>query len=221
MVRGYFIALEGIDGAGTTTQARRLAGRLRRTGRTVLLTREPSAGPVGRLIDRLITTCPTDQESTAEFHKTLALLFAADRLDHLTREILPALSESRVVITDRYVLSSWAYQSVRVEESWVREINRHAPMADLTLVLDAPVDVCMERVGRRKCRLQVFEHAAFLRRVRARYRSIARQCARRHNVVLVDAASSIDGVEAAVWSLVQSALEGRRTKGPGRPRGRS
>src|SRR5690349_6199392 len=98
---GLLIAVEGADGAGTTTQCRRLVDWLRASGREAHLTREPSTGPVGALIRQVLAGTHASFDPTA-----LALLFAADRLDHIAREIAPARDRGAVVVTDRYVLSS-------------------------------------------------------------------------------------------------------------------
>src|SRR5690242_1367991 len=107
-----FIVLEGIDGSGTTTQAARLAQTLQARGARVHATREPSTGPVGRLLRQALTgTLVADERPVQLDFCTLALLFAADRMDHVRREIEPALARGEVVISDRYDLSSLIYQS--------------------------------------------------------------------------------------------------------------
>jgi dTMP kinase len=141
--RGRFIVIEGIDGSGTTLQTRAVGTWLERRGHTVLETREPSTGAIGALArQRLGVHADTGPV-------TLALLFAADRLDHVAREVGPALAAGAVVVSDRYLMSSLAYQGLDCDESWVREINRHARVPDLTLVLDVPADVAFARVQRR------------------------------------------------------------------------
>src|SRR5258705_309057 len=99
-----FIVLEGLDGAGTTTQTERLAAALRARGQTVLATAEPTDGPVGRLLRRFLSG-ELEIEETAQ-----ALLFAADRLHHLQNQIEPTLAGGAIVISDRYYLSNLAYQ---------------------------------------------------------------------------------------------------------------
>src|SRR5215471_2535238 len=108
---GCFVVLEGLDGAGTTTQAERLASRLRQAGYAVLVTREPSDGPVGTVLRRALAggVALPHRGGPLSDH-TLALLFAADRMDHLCAEILPALGKGQIVLCDRYLLSSYAYQ---------------------------------------------------------------------------------------------------------------
>jgi dTMP kinase len=140
---GRFIALEGIDGSGTTLQTRALAEWLGRRGHTVVETREPSRGAIGTLVRAQLAV------GAALGPDALALLFAADRLDHVAREVAPALAAGTVVLSDRYLLSSLAYQSLDCDEDWVRRINARAVRPDLTLVLDVPAEVAFARVQRR------------------------------------------------------------------------
>jgi dTMP kinase len=157
--RGLFVVLEGLDGAGTTTQTERLQRRLAAAGHTVHTTREPTPGPIGAVLRQALThrlVVPSAGGGKAPSWQTMALLFAADRLDHLDAEILPALARGAIVISDRYDLSSLTYQSVTAPADeaeaavrWVRELNRHALRPDLTLVLNVRAEVAE---GRRKGR---------------------------------------------------------------------
>jgi dTMP kinase len=166
MQRGRFIALEGIDGSGTTSQAEALAARLRARGHRVTRTHEPSEGSIGRLVRQRLgrTAAPLDPAA-------MALLFAADRIDHVRTCIEPALSRGEVVLTDRYLLSSWVYQSLECDGAWVREINRHAPWPDRTFVLDLRVEVALDRVHARANGgpTEIYESASLQETVRAGY----------------------------------------------------
>lgn len=165
MARGRFIALEGIDGSGTSSQRSALAQRLEQRGHRVLQTCEPSTRSIGALTRARLATAaePLDR-------RALALLFAADRLDHIAGEIEPALAEGQVVITDRYLMSSWAYQSLDCSADWVEAINRYAPWPDLTFLIDVPADVAGRRVAQRKGTEEIFETAPLQRRLEAAYR---------------------------------------------------
>src|SRR5262245_50796325 len=134
------IVLEGIDGAGTTTQAARVAETLRAAGRDVHLTREPSDGPVGKLLREMLAGghAPAGQRIDPT---TMALLFAADRADHLQREVLPALARGAIVVSDRWYHSSLAYQGEGEERAWIRTLNARARRPDLTVILDVPAEV--------------------------------------------------------------------------------
>jgi len=165
---GFLLVLEGIDGAGTTTQGRRLARRLRRRGGRALFTSEPSGGVVGRHIRRCLA------ESPGPSPDRLALLFAADRLDHFETVIAPALGDDTVVICDRYVLSSLAYQGAEGDAAWVRSLNGRAPGADLTILLDVAPAVAARRRGQRGGEPDRYERTRFQQAVAAQYRKLAR-----------------------------------------------
>jgi dTMP kinase len=196
MTRGRFIALEGLDGSGTTTQAARLADALGARGRTVVRTQEPSHGPIGRLVREALRSLDAPLDPDA-----LALLFAADRRDHVAREIEPALARGHDVVCDRYVMSSWAYQGLASDPQWVQTINAHAPWPDLTLVLELPAADAVARVHARGGTREIFDALAVQERVAAGYRAaLARTDLA--NVHVIDARASIDDVAAAVLRVV-------------------
>ena len=120
---GKFIVVEGIDGSGSTTQAKLLCKYLESRGRTCFFTAEPSGGPIGKFIRDLLKQ---KENKPQLFFHILALTFAADRLCHYDLEILPKLKAGVDVISDRYVLSSLVYQGLDVPQGWVKEVNRYA-----------------------------------------------------------------------------------------------
>ena len=150
---GLFVVMEGIDGCGSTTHAKLLAEAIRGRGAEVVLTCEPSSGPIGTLIRQALQRRLPGPDATTPRHfdwTTMALLFAADRMDHLNSTIIPALRAGSVVISDRYDLSSLAYQSVTAHDGsdpvpWIRTLNTQALRPDLTLVIDVPAEVAEER----------------------------------------------------------------------------
>lgn len=163
MKEGNFIVIEGIDGAGTTTQVRLLGEYFSAQNLPVLTTREPTTGPIGALLRQALThrfVVPGHHGGQPPSWKTMALLFAADRLDHLEAEILPNLREGVTVISDRYDLSSLTYQSATALDrdseavNWLRILNSHARRPDLTIVLDVSATVAAQR---RKSRAQTAE----------------------------------------------------------------
>lgn len=196
---GRFIAIEGIDGSGTTLQTRALAHWLRQRGHEVLETREPSGGPIGRLIrERLhIDAAPIDPAA-------LALLFAADRLEHVAHEIDPARRQGAVVVSDRYLLSSLAYQSLDCDLEWVRTINHAAPAPDLYVFLQVPAEVAFARVQRRAAEgaaaSERFDALELQRRV-ARLYDAARERQDLGEIVVLDGTLPPDQVTAQLGEV--------------------
>jgi dTMP kinase len=174
---GRLIVLEGIDGCGSTTQAELLVEALRARGGDVCRTCEPSSGPVGQLIREILQhRVPGAVPGTSrDFDwQTMGLLFAADRLDHVHCEIEPALRAGTTVVSDRYDLSSLAYQSATSDgepaaAEWVRELNRYARRPDLTVVLDVPVSIAEARRKSRRADAELFEKRELQRRLAELY----------------------------------------------------
>jgi dTMP kinase len=208
--RGMFVVLEGIDGAGTTTHVGRLADRLRSTSVSVRATREPSDGPVGTLIRQVLTGRVIVPGGRAPEWTTMALLFAADRMDHVESEIEPFVSGGGVVLSDRYDASSLAYQSISSglegadAVEWIRSLNRYARRPDLTIVLDASPEVAARRRAQRGEAAQLYEQNEVQRALAAFYRDLARHMPH-DRIVGVDAEGSIDEVHSRVWSVYKEA----------------
>ncbi|MGO9780185.1 MAG: dTMP kinase [Streptosporangiaceae bacterium] len=180
---GLFIALEGGEGAGKTTQARMLAIWLREQGFDVITTREPGATKVGmRLRALLLDTAHTGMSPRAE-----ALMYAADRAEHVAEVIGPALERGAVVITDRYTDSSLAYQGaargLRTEDvAWLSHWATDGLVPDLTILLDLPPQAGLGRRTRSADRLEA-EPTEFHDRVRVGFLSLARQNPQRYLVL--------------------------------------
>jgi dTMP kinase len=198
-----FIVLEGIDGSGTTTQLDLLAAHLGRRGREVLQTREPSTGPVGTLLRAVLAGGHRNPDGTPLDGRAMALLFAADRRDHLAREIEPALAAGADVVSDRYLLSSLAYQAVEADRPWVAELSAGVREPDLTLLLDVPIAVAAERRRRAGRATERYDADATLLRVAENYRRLA---AKHRSVVVLDGAGSREQVAARVAAEVDRVL---------------
>ena len=180
MKKGAFVVVEGIDGSGSTSVVGELATHFRAQGRALHATCEPSSGPFGVTIRQILSHrfAVADRASPSFGWATMALLFAADRLDHLDAEVLPHLEAGELVLTDRYDLSSLAYQSATAEPgasgggdpvAWIRELNRQARRPDLTLVLDVDPDVAAERRQSRGGTAELYEKLELQRRLAALY----------------------------------------------------
>ncbi|MDH5418886.1 MAG: dTMP kinase [Candidatus Bathyarchaeota archaeon] len=160
--KGVFVCIEGLDASGKTTHAHRLVRNLRREGFDALYTTEPSLGEIGRFIRTYILQRKRRVPSVVE-----ALLFAVDRFDHVEKEVKPALEEGKIVVSDRYVYSSLAYQGAAgLDIKWIEEINRLALTPDLAIYIDVPPEVVVKRMRRKK---SVMERLGTQRRVREVY----------------------------------------------------
>ena len=198
-----FIAIEGIDGSGTTTQARMLADWLRLRGEKVVCTSEPTDSPAGRLVKAML------RESARPDEVTLAFLFAADRREHLNSTILPALEKGEWVVTDRYLLSSVAYQSRGAPFEWVCELNKLFLRPAVTVLIDVAVEVALARVGRRGKEREYYEDEETLRRVRENFlRAAAAGLELTGPVKVVDGSGDEGRVRERVEKAVLEALKG-------------
>lgn len=210
---GRFVVLEGIDGSGTTTQVARLAERLRAQRKLVRTTREPSDGPVGTLVRQVLTGRLVVPGGRAPGWATMALLFAADRMDHVESEIEPVVAEGGIVVSDRYDASSLAYQSVssgaeaREAVEWIRSLNRYVRRPDLTVVLDLPPDVAADRRMLRGEAAQLYDQNEVQRALAAFYKDLAKHMPN-DRVVVVDAGGSVDEVHERIWAAYERAFVG-------------
>ncbi len=165
-MRGKFIVFEGPDGSGKTTQMERVAAALEAGGRRVRRECEPTGGTIGKLIRQALggeTPCRPE---------TLALLFAADRCEHVT-QMEAALDAGEDVLCDRYVFSSIAYQSLELGTDWVAEINSKATerlMPDGVVYIDLDEHACMERIAAGRDHTEIFETVERIAKVRENYR---------------------------------------------------
>lgn len=193
---GLFICIEGVDGCGKTTQAKILVRNLRRRGFDAVYTTEPSVGKVGTLIKRFVLARQRRASTALE-----ALLFAADRVDHVQDEVKPLMKWGKVVVCDRYVYSSLAYQGAAgLDLEWIDCINQFALKPDLALFLD----VAPERVvGRLKRKKSVMETMRNLKKVREVYLKLAQQ----QRLIALDGNGSIEEISKSILSIVLEKLE--------------
>jgi dTMP kinase len=150
--KGVFIVIEGLDGSGKTTQAILLTQRLLKTHKAIL-TAEPSRGKTGTFIRECCLYGEKRLPVEAE-----ALLFSADRVEHVQNEILPALEEGKIVVCDRYLYSTLAYQgSAGLSLDWIKTINARALQPDFALFIDVPPERVLERLKRKKSVMETLE----------------------------------------------------------------
>ncbi len=170
-MKGCFIVFEGIDGSGKSTQFNELGKKLQNEKYKVVLTREPTRNrPIGKLIRKILYNHTTVSE------EALALLFAADRADHTLNKIIPALRKNEVVLSDRYVYSSFAYQGkgmdIELNIDWLRTINRFAQTPDIVIFLDIEPHTGLERLQQGQRRVQddqYFEDVIKQEKIRSGY----------------------------------------------------
>lgn len=151
--KGIFICVEGIDGSGKTTQAHKLVEVLKKVGFEAVYTTEPSRGMYGTLLRNHILEGTRRAPVVVE-----AVLFAVDRVDHVASEVKPLLRKGKVVVSDRYVYSSIAYQGTSgFPTKWLKEINKQVMKPDLSFFIDVPPETVMERINRQKSVMETLQ----------------------------------------------------------------
>jgi len=193
--KGVFICLEGLDGCGKTTQAKLLVRMLRRSCDAVY-TAEPSRGNIGRFIKKHCLHSDKRGSGVVE-----ALLFAADRFDHVENTVLPALKKGQIVVSDRYVYSSLAYQGATgLDLEWIQKINEHAARPDLAIYIDVEPETVIQRLKPKK---SVMENLETERKVREVYMKFVEK----GELVRVDGNKSQSQVAADLANVLQRFLK--------------
>lgn len=193
--KGAFICIEGLDGCGKTTQAKLLVRKLRRSC-DAFYTAEPSNGRIGEFIKEHYLNCNKRGSGIVE-----ALLFAADRFEHVENVVLPALKKGRIVVSDRYIYSSFAYQGATgLDLGWIEKVNEHAIRPDLAIFIDVEPETVVQRL---KPKRSVMEKLETQRKVREAYVKFVE----RGELVRVDGNKSKREVAEEVVAVVQSSLK--------------
>lgn len=161
-----FIAFEGLDGSGLSTQAGILRNYLLDKGISVVLTKEETDG----LIGGLIKSCLKKEWKTDPL--TVQMLFVADRNHHLKSVIEPALRDSKFVITDRYVLSTLAFGGMDLDVEFLKTLNSKFRPPDHTFIIDVPPDICLDRIRRGRFSVELFEEKKKLEKILANYQGL-------------------------------------------------
>ncbi len=191
-----FIVLEGIDGSGKTTQTFMLEHRLRKMGRKVYATREPTDGIIGGIIRAALTT------KLKISHRTLQILFAADRSEHV-KEIEDRRKAGYDVICDRYYFSSIAYGMVDLDMDWLLKMNSVFPEPDITILLDLPAETALKRLGDRYSKT-FFERKVFLSKVRENFMILSKKF---NNFYIVDGSKTEEEVHKEIFDIVSKYLD--------------
>jgi len=206
MKKNLFIAFEGIDGSGKSTQVKLLTDRLEKEGIKVYTTFEPTKSPIGSIIRDIFT-----HKMEAD-HRTIAGLFVADRLDHLLNQtdgILKKLDEGYTVITDRYYLSSYAYHSVHMDLNWVIQANALSAdllRPDLNIYIDIDPELSMDRVNKGRSVIELYETTGNLQQVRNKYLEVIAVLKDEEKVLVIDGNASQEAVAAKIWEGISSQL---------------
>jgi len=201
-----FIVVEGLDGSGKSTQIKRLVEALRRMGRSVAETAEPTPTAIGGLVRDALAGYPVRRP------EEIAALFMADRVAHNTdpvRGIQKMLSDGKDVVCDRYYYSSLAYQGSVTDPEWVARINLDCPeirKPDLCVFLDLDYAACCRRMERDRSFREIYETEEILNAVRKRYFDAFERLKDRDNIVIVDAGRTVDEVAADILAAVQTVL---------------
>lgn len=205
---GFFITFEGPDGAGKTTQINKVAGKLRQLGKKVTVTREPGGTKLGEAIRNILL----DPQQNNLCSEAEVLLYAAARAQHVVEVIKPALAEGKIVLCDRFLDSSIAYQGFgrKLDLDIIQTVNRYAVAGikpDLTVLLDVPVTVGLQRIKSKGGLDRIeSEKLVFHEQVRQGFYQLSRQEPDRFRVI--DASRPVDVVSRQVWQVVAERLGG-------------
>jgi dTMP kinase len=210
MKKNLFIAFEGIDGCGKSTQAKLLAESLQKAGQKVHLTCEPTTGRIGQMIrDAFNNKMKAD-------HRVIAGLFVADRLDHLLNEndgILKMLNDGYTVITDRYYFSSYAYQGTHMPLEWVIEANSLSAellRPDLNIFIDIQPELSMKRLNKNRTSLELYETLENLNTVREKYLDAFEILKDKETITTVIGDAAVEEIAARILDLTLNYLKGHK-----------
>lgn len=198
--KGKLIVFEGLDGAGTTTQMKLLGERLKERGKKIFITHEPTDNPIGRLVRDAL------QKKFSTTPEALALLYAADRDDHLYNPdygIIGHLDDGEIVITDRYFYSSIAYQGVQCNYDFLLSINSSFPHADCIIFIDTPPSDCMSRIEKRGEEKELFEKEEFLKKVKENYLKEFSSLPESVALITIDGRLKINEVTSAIEKEIE------------------
>jgi len=205
--KNLFIALEGIDGSGKSTQTKLLGEQLTRQGHKVYTTFEPTDSPIGSLIRNIL------KGRLKADHRTIGGLFVADRLDHLLNDvngIVKKLEDGFTVITDRYCFSSYAYQGTHMDMDWVIQANSMSAgilRPDVNIFIDVAPEISMQRLYSNRNIIELYENLENLKLVRAKYLEAFEKLKSEENIFTVDGNRSPDLIAEDIWKEVSQILK--------------
>jgi len=197
-MKGKFIVFEGIDGAGLTTQAELLEKHLKNKKYEVVLTKEPTNNLIGGIIRAAL------KKEWITSNRTLQLLFSADRAHHLEKEIIPALENGKIVVSDRYFISTIAYGMVELEKDWLKALNSKFLLPDIIFIIDVPVEVSIERIKASRFGFELFEERKKLEKIRNNFLELSKEY---KNCFVINGNRSIEEVHKEIVKIVEEKLK--------------
>lgn len=189
-----FIVFEGLDGSGSTTQAKLLVENLKSKNIRAIHTCEPTENTIGKLIRGAL------QKKWQTSPEALQLLFTADRADHLFAEVEPEIEKGNIVVSDRYFWSTIAYGALACDQDWLAEMNQIFRKPDFTFLLKVPAKVCVERIQQRGQDIELFEEEQKLEKVWQVFEKLA---AKEENVMILNGEKSMKEIAEEVWRVLE------------------
>lgn len=201
--KGRFIVFEGIDGSGKSTQIKKIAQHLKKTGIDVYSTFEPTDGPIGSLIRQMLSgKVATDQ-------RTIASLFAADRTDHLVNKekgLRHKIDQGATVLCDRYYFSSYAYHAQYIDMEWVihlNSLNAEILRPDVTIFIDVDPKICLERIQSSRNEFEMYEKIDIMKKVRENYFKSFERLNPFEKIVIINGNNTMENVENQILQAVK------------------
>ena len=202
-MKPLFIVVEGIDGSGKTTQIELLKDKFKLANRQVIETAEPTDGPIGSLIRNIMKgRLQTDQS-------TIAALFAADRLDHISNPVnglLTKMEEGKNIICSRYYFSNYAFQSEYVPIEWLVNINSLSKTylkPDLTFYINVDPKVCIERISTGRSEVEMYENLEKLTSTHDAFLRHFKDFEEGESIHLIDGEQSVEHISAEIWGIIE------------------
>ena len=202
MKKNFFIAFEGLDGSGKSTQVKVLAEKLKGQGLKIYTTAEPTTSRIGQIIKDIF------KHKMEADHRTIAALYAADRLDHLTNKtdgILKKIEEGYTVITDRYYFSSYAYHGTHMDINWV--INANSLSADLlrpdlNIYIDISPEESMKRLNKGRAAIELYESIENLKKVKEKYFEAFELLGGKEKIFIINGSRSEKEISNDIWKEI-------------------
>jgi dTMP kinase len=197
-MKGKLIVFEGIDGAGLTTQSQMLEKYLKEKKYEVVLTKEPTNNLIGGIIRAAL------KKEWLTSNRTLQLLFSADRAHHLEKEIIPALEDGKIVISDRYFISTIAYGMIELEKDWLKALNSKFLLPDIIFIIDVPAEISIERIKASRFGFELFEEKKKLEKIRNNFLELSKEY---KNCFVINGNRSIEEVHKEIVKIVEEKLK--------------